>query len=407
MTGPAADATTVPVPEPDLTPARLVERATGMRPHLLACQQECEELRTLPDSTRDAFEAAGFYRILQPRRFGGYEFGLDTFTRAMSEIARGCPSSGWTLALTAGHAHTVARWPLDVQAGLFGDRGDFRCPYVASVTATATPVSGGYRVTGGWDYGTGCDVATHFLGNALVVRDGAPEPEPLACLFDRADFSIVDNWDALGLRGTGSKRVEVEDRFVPTARTLSAQRVRERVAPALHPNPLYMGPIGCLLFMELAAVAVGVARGTLDEYEALLRRRTTLFPPFVPRSEHHEFQRYFGEAFGLIDLAEAGLQRAARDYTELCRRDLEAGEAFDDLADRRLLLYQQRAVRTAVDAVDLMFRTSGTSATRPSERLQRYFRDMSTIRTHLTMLYDRTAENYARLHFGLPPASPM
>jgi 3-hydroxy-9,10-secoandrosta-1,3,5(10)-triene-9,17-dione monooxygenase len=394
-------------PEPDLTPAELVERAAGLRPRLVERQQECEQLRTLPDSTRRDFEAAGFYRTLQPRRFGGYEFGLDTFTRVMSEIARGCPSSGWTLALTSGHAHTVARWPLAVQAELFGDRGDFRCPYVASPTATGTPVEGGYVVSGFWDYGTGCDVATHFLGNVLVRNGDGEPPELLACLFPRADFDIVDNWEALGLRGTGSKRVVVEERYVPAARALPADGVRERVRPAIHPNPLYMGPIGCLLFMELAAVAVGVARGALDEYEAVLRRRTTYFPPQVPRFEHHEFQRYFGEAFGLVDLAEAGLQRAARDYTELCRRDLEEDVPFDDLADRRLLLYQQRAVRSAVDAVDLLFRTAGTSAARPGERLGRYFRDMSAIRTHLTMLYDRTAENYARLHFGLPPASPM
>jgi len=239
-----------------------------------------------------------------------------------------------------------------------------------------------------------------------VRRGGDREPEQLGCVFRRDDFSIVDNWDALGLRGTGSKRVVVEDRFVPAARTLPSATIRQRVRPAVHPNPLYAGPIGPLLFMELAAVAVGVARGALDEYEAILRRRTTLFPPTVPRSEHHEYQRSFGEAFGLIDLAEAGVQRAARDYTELCRSDAEEDVPFDDTADRRLL-YQQRAVRSAVDAVDLLFRTAGTSATRPGEPMQRYFRDMSTIRTHLTMQYDRTAENYARLHFGLPPASPM
>jgi 3-hydroxy-9,10-secoandrosta-1,3,5(10)-triene-9,17-dione monooxygenase len=401
------DSAKVPVPEPGLTAAAMVARATGLRPRLLASQEECERLRTLPQGTRQAFEQAGFYRILQPRRFGGYEFGLDTFTRVMSEIARACPSSGWTLALTAGHAHTVCRWPIEVQAELFGERGDFRCPFVSSPTATGTRAPGGYVVTGAWDYGTGCDVATHFLGTVLVSDGDGREPEPLACLFRRDDFSIVDNWDALGLRGTGSRRVVVEERFVPAGWALPPARLHQPVRPPLHRNPLYAGPIGCLLFMELAAVAVGVARGALDEYEALLRRRTTLFPPPVRRYEHHEFQRYFGEAFGLIDLAEAGLQRAARDYTELCRRDLEEGVPFDEVADRRLLLYQQRAVQSAVQAVDLLFRTAGTSAAKPGERMQRYFRDMSTIRTHLTMLYDRTAENYARLHFGLPPASPM
>lgn len=394
------------VPEPDLTPAQLIDRATRLGPQLRACQEECERLRTLPQSTRDAFLEAGFYRILQPRRFGGHEFGLDTFARVMSEIARACPSSGWTLALTSGHAHTVTRWPLEVQAELFGPEGDFRCPFVAAPTATATPVAGGYTVTGAWDYGTGCDVATHFMGGVMVAGGDGRAPEPLVCVIPRHDWSIVQNWDALGLRGTGSHRVVVEDAFVPAAWTLPPSRLLQRARPILD-NPLYTGPIGPLLFMELVAVAVGVARGALDEYEAILRRRTAPFPPPMQRYEHHEYQRYFGEAFGLIELAQAGLERVAREYTELCRKDVEEEVPFDDLADRRLLLYQQRAVRAAVDAVDLLFRTAGTSAARPGERLQRYFRDMSTLRTHITMGYDRTAENYARLHFGLAPASPL
>lgn len=395
----------VPAPEPELTPAQMIERATGLRSQLLAAQDECERLRTLPESTRQALIDGGFFRILQPRRFGGYEFDLETFVRVMSEVARGCPSSGWTLALTSGHAHTITRWPFEVQVEAFGEAGEFRSAFVGAPTGTATPVEGGYQVRGAWDYGTGCDVATHFMATVRAEAGDGREPVVMVCLLPRRDFSIVPNWDALGLRGTGSHRVVVEDRFVPAARALSLASLHQPARPPLHPNPMYVGPIGVTLFMELAAVALGTARGALDEYEASLRSRTTLAPPGMKRFEHHEYQEYFGEASGLIEVAEAGIQRAAREYTELGRRDLEEDERFPDLEARRMLLYQQRAVGLAVEAVDLIFPTAGTSATR--ERLGRYFRDMSTIRTHLTMQYDRTAENFAKVYFGLSAASPM
>src|SRR3954454_24058772 len=94
----------IPVPEPDLSPSDVIRRASDMIPVLRQSQAECESLGRMPQATNDEFVSAGFYRILQPRRCGGCEFGLPTFARAMIEVARGCPSSGWVLALTAGHA---------------------------------------------------------------------------------------------------------------------------------------------------------------------------------------------------------------------------------------------------------------------------------------------------------------
>ena len=399
----------IPVPEPDLTPEEMIERAVALRPALLERQEECERLRELPESTQRDFLAAGFYRILQPRRFGGYEFGPDTFARTMSELARGCPSSAWVLALTAGHTHTLAHFAEATQVEFYGEDGDFRCPLSGSPSATGVAVEDGYRISGAWDYASGCDFATHFMGTTPISEPDGTPPTVRLVAFSRADFTIVDNWDSLGMRGTGSRRVVVDDVFVPRAHAIRQPTPDNPEAdyPGLgvHANPYYLGPILSMLFIELTAVAVGLARGALDEYEAVLRRRETYFAPVVPRTEHHEFQRYFGEAFALVDVAEAALQRACRDYTELCRRQAKEGIPFDGAADRRLLLFQQHAVRLLVEAVDGLFRTAGTSATKPEARLQRYFRDLAVVRTHITMQYDRTAENYAAMHFGLRPAS--
>ena len=101
----------VPAPEPDLCADELVACAAAMRDTLRSRQMECERLGRLPDATNREYVDAGFFRVLQPRRFGGYELGLEAFLRIAIELSRGCPSSGWVYALTAGHAHTVTMWP--------------------------------------------------------------------------------------------------------------------------------------------------------------------------------------------------------------------------------------------------------------------------------------------------------
>ena len=102
-----AASTTIPVPEPDLTPREIVARATAMRPRLLELQAETEERTFYSEEIHEAFKEAGFYRILQPRRFGGYEFDMPTYFRVIMEITRGCPSTGWCLCLGGAHVLQV------------------------------------------------------------------------------------------------------------------------------------------------------------------------------------------------------------------------------------------------------------------------------------------------------------
>ena len=199
----------------------------------------------MPDETSRDFVEAGFYRILQPRRFGGYEFDLPTFTRVAIALARGCPATGWTYTLTAGHAHMLAAlWSEEGQIDIYGADGEVRMPGRFR-PGTATPASdGGYRVSGTWDYVSGCDSATH-LAFGFMLGDDASAGEmatDFIGVVDYADCEIIDNWDVLGLRGTGSKRVVVEDVFVPEHRTI-ASIFRLDAPPAagrtVHEAPIY------------------------------------------------------------------------------------------------------------------------------------------------------------------------
>jgi 3-hydroxy-9,10-secoandrosta-1,3,5(10)-triene-9,17-dione monooxygenase len=303
-------------PEPHLTPSEMLARAQALRATLRERQVKCEEIGRIPEDTNDDFIRAGFYRILQPRRFGGYEFDMPDFIRVMMEIARGCPESGWVLALTAGHpAAFLAGFPEQAQREAYGETGDNRTPGIALPGGVAVPVDGGYRVKGVWDYASGCDVATHLLGAMMAVDPATEKPRAYVyALFDRKDFTIVDNWSVFGMQGTGSRRAVVEEMFLPTHRVLEfgdaeMQSFFEQPGRVLHTNPLYHGPVLPLLFCELTAVVVGAARGALDLYEQILRERKAPLPPFPPRTEMAEFQHHFGHAQGLIDTAEAALLR--------------------------------------------------------------------------------------------------
>jgi 3-hydroxy-9,10-secoandrosta-1,3,5(10)-triene-9,17-dione monooxygenase len=400
-------------PEPDLTPKELIARADAMRATLRERQALCEQSGRLPPETNDDFVKAGFYRTLQPRCFGGYEFDLPTFVKVIMAISRGCTESGWVLALVSGHPVLLAGFPEQGQREAYGTDGDFRGPGVAMAGGSAMPVEGGYRVKGTWDYSSGCDVGTHFLGMALLNSADSPVPAGLGwVLFDRNQFTVVDNWNVFAMQGTGSRRVVVEEVFVPHHRIMpwtnaKGKPVTDFPGLAVHANPIYHGSKVPVLISEVTAVSVGAARGALDVYDETLRKKRRSFPPFEALYELPEFQQHFGMAQSLVDTAEAALLQMASDYMEHARAAREEGVPFSAEVERRLLLIEQQCVRMAWDAVELMFRTAGSASAGKSSMLGRYFRNLAVIRTHITLQLTHTSGNFARLHFGLPALGPF
>lgn len=412
---PDAIAAPIAPPEPELTPKDMISRAAALRGRLHEAQADCEAQGRVSEAINDELVRAGFYRVIQPRLFGGYEFEVPDFYRVMMEIARGCPETGWVLALTAGHPLIVASFPLEGQAEVYGQDGEFRCPAAFNPHGLAVRVAGGYRITASWPSASGCDIGTHHIGSAAIVgADGKPTAQIIQLLLTRDQYRIVDDWHVMGMQGTGSKRVVTENAFVPAQRTTPAYGVGRGSEPASrrgpHKNPLYRGRILCFLIGETASVAVGAARGALDIYEEILRTKRTYLPPYHERFWEPEFQAHYGRALGLIATAEAALLRAGEDYMDYAREDAAGGASFDDEKDQRLLLIEQHAIRLAWEAVELMFRTVGTSdSARDGAMIGRIFRNMAVINTHPALQHDRTAIGAARTRFGLapPPQKPQ
>ena len=377
--------TVLPVPEPDLTPAELIARAAALKPLLRQQQAENDERGFYSQELHQAFLDAGLYRTLQPRMFGGYEFDIPTFYRAMLEISHGHPLAGWCLTLCASHPFLIAsHWSERAQRELFGPDGDFAAPHRVPPTGMLTPAEGGYRLTGLWDFCSGVPHSTHLVcGARLPVADGPPEVFCVAV--PREELRILDDWGGdrtLGMRASGSHSVEIKDAFIPAHHAVPLQGLFTRPedmrsgtpGTRLHGNPMYLGRVAGPYHMSLITPVIGAAKAALDEYQDLIRTKNTNFPPIVPRAEHEDFQRALGQATILADAAENSMIRGGEVYMEMCQRWASDGTLITVEQNLRLWAMLQQAGRMACDAVELLFKNAGTSVARKGSRMERYLR---------------------------------
>jgi 3-hydroxy-9,10-secoandrosta-1,3,5(10)-triene-9,17-dione monooxygenase len=403
----------LPVPELGLKPETVIARAAALRKAIREAQEEDDKRGCHSPAMDEEFRKAGFYRILQPKLFGGYEFDYVTFYRAMLEIARGSPGVCWCLSLAATHNALISsHWPEGAQFELFGDTGDFRAPHrVGAVTSTCTRADGGYVVDGVWNYCSGIPYATHFVGNVLLKQGDTQKT--VIFVAPRADVIVLDDWggDAtLGMRASGSNSVKIEKKFVPEYLVIDAKPALWANEPTdagtpgtkLHGNPMYLGRMIAPYHMSLVVPVIGAARAALDEYEEHVATRPTYHPPIMPRFQHFDTQRPFGYALTLTDSAEALLLSAAEKFMALYRRWGKDRTPITLEEQVRLYGMVQTAGRMGSEAVELLFHTASSASAKRGQRLERYFRDVAMYRSHMSAQYLSIASGISRVHFGLP-----
>jgi 3-hydroxy-9,10-secoandrosta-1,3,5(10)-triene-9,17-dione monooxygenase len=380
---------------------------------LRAEQDENDARGTYSEALHQEFLKAGLYRTLQPRMFGGYEFDVPTFYKAMLEISRGHPGVGWCLTLCASHPFLIgSHWSEQGQRDLFGADGYFSAPHRPMPLGTCTPVPGGYRVSGQWNYCSGIPYASHFVGGAFL-KDGQEPPKVVQVALPRGAYTILDDWgdDAtMGMRASGSNSVKVVDVFVPTHHVADFQNMTAKPddmvdgtpGTRLHGNPMYLGRLMGPYHASLVTPIVGAARAALDEYEDIIRKQKTLLDPTILRIDNSDFQRFFGEALALTDAAEAILLQGCERYMDYCRRWAEDGTLISVEENFRLWTMIQQGGRLACEAVELLFHTAGSTATRKGTRIQRYFNDVAMYRSHVSSQFSIFAGIIARAHLGKP-----
>jgi 3-hydroxy-9,10-secoandrosta-1,3,5(10)-triene-9,17-dione monooxygenase len=333
---------------------------------------------------------------------------VTTFYRVMMSIARGCPSTGWMLCLGSGHALQVGSYfAEEAQAEIFGD-GHFICSAsFAGQDALARPVPGGYRVQGTWHFCSGAPYATHHLAIVPTPDDG----RVLVVVVPRKDFEVLDNWgDLIGLKGSGSHSIKVDDASIPASHTISMEEflafdVESTRGYELHGNPLYGGAFVAFAMGELNSIQVGNAQAAVDEYERIITARRSWIPSVgegPPRSEDPNYQRCLGLALAYTDAAYSIVERCGEIYIDYAREAMEGGRPFGEERGFRIYGQLMTAHKLCWEAGDTVFRASSTTGARDGARMQRYWRDLCAFRTNGIHQLDFKATSVAQARLGLP-----
>ncbi|WP_026454048.1 3-hydroxy-9,10-secoandrosta-1,3,5(10)-triene-9,17-dione monooxygenase oxygenase subunit [Saccharomonospora iraqiensis] len=360
--------------------------------------QEAEDARRVPEESIKALADVGFFKLLQPARYGGYEADPVTFYTAVRSLASACGSTGWVASILGVHP-----WHL----GLFDDRaqqdvwGSDTGTLVSSSYAPmgkATVVDGGYRLSGKWSFSSGCDHATWvLLGAPAFTADGDPV-DFCTYLVPISDYTIEDVWDTVGLRGTGSNDIVVDDVFVPAHRVLSFVATSKCRTPGQEVNtgPLYRLPYGSVHPSTITAPIIGMAQGAYDAHVAYQRERVRASYMGEQSKEDPFAKVRIAEAASEIDAAWLQLTHNIDELYQLARR----GEKLPFDTRLRVRRDQVRGTERAIAAIDRLFENSGGRALRAGTPIQRFWRDAHAGRVHAANDAERAYQMFGTGTFG-------
>ncbi|HTM23334.1 MAG TPA: flavin-dependent monooxygenase [Kofleriaceae bacterium] len=374
------------------TPQELLARATALQPVLAERAAEADDLRRIPDTTIAAFREAGFFRILQPRRWGGYELDPQVFFDVQATIAAACPSSAWVLGVLGVHAWQLALFPLATQEEVWGADTGVLISSSYAPTGKVTRVDGGFRFSGRWSFSSGCDHCRWvFLGGLVPPEAADKPPEMRTFLLPRADYRIEDNWHVMGLKGTGSKDIVVDEVFVPEHRTHKMIDGFKRNSPgnAVNTAPLYRLPFGQVFVRSVSTSAIGIAQGALNAYRKVSATRTGASDGAKVAIDPSA-QVVCARASAAIEEVQGTLHR---NFDEM----MAAVRAGDDIALERRLKFRldsSLAVERCVGIVDLLFTESGGRAIFLGSPILRYFLDVHAARAHYANNPEKPARNF-------------
>jgi 3-hydroxy-9,10-secoandrosta-1,3,5(10)-triene-9,17-dione monooxygenase len=365
--------------------------------------QETEDARDVPAETIKALEEAGFFRLLQPSRYGGLEADPLTFYQAVRMIASACGSTGWVASVVGVHPWQLALYPAAGQEEVWGTDTNTRMSSSYAPTGRARLADGGHRLSGRWSFSSGSSHATWVLLGGIVTNDEGAPVDFRTFLLPASDYEIDDVWDTVGLRGTGSNDIVVDGAFVPEHRSLSFTDVTKCVCPGQDVNqaPLYRIPFGSVFSYAITTPVIGMATGAYHAHVAYQRTRVSTAYVGHKAAEDPFAQARIAEAAAEIDAAWFALER---NMTELMAH-AGAGEPIPMQLRLRIRRDQVRGTGQAIGAVDLLFENSGGRALRMGTPIQRFWRDAHAGRVHAINDPERALTMFGRGEFGLPPAA--
>ncbi len=385
------------------TREELLERARAMIPTLRKRGVETEQLRRLPDSTMNEFRDAGFFKILHPKKYDGYELPPSVFFEVLMEIGRGCGSAAWVLGIVGVHNWQLPLFDPRAAQDVWKDDVNILISSSYAPTGKAAPATGGYRVSGRWSFSTGCDHCQWvFLGATVDTPHGK---DLFTFLIPRSDYRIDDNWFVTGLSGSGSKDIVVEDAFVPSHRTHSmvgAFKLQNPGAEAF-PGDTYKYPFGQVFANALAGPPIGIATGMIEEFCEQTKVRNNALGIIAGGGTYQQdpsMQLRIAEADSMVRGARL---RVLENFNQMAAAISRGAVMPIELRARARWDAAFSAV-TGMRAADMIMEAAGGRALQSANFLQRAFRDAHAMRAHGANTPEPPGKNYGGVRMGLENA---
>jgi 3-hydroxy-9,10-secoandrosta-1,3,5(10)-triene-9,17-dione monooxygenase len=378
-------------------PTEIVARARAMIPALAQRSLEGRRQRRIPDETIADMQHAGFFRVLQPKRWGGYEMELNTFYEIQLALAEGDMSTAWIYGVSGVHPWFMAL--LDDRAAQEVWRSDTSALICSSLmpAGRATPAEGGYRLSGCWRYASCCEHCDWALLGAMVATGNGGPPEGRIFLLPRKDYGTIDTWQVSGLQATGSWDVTVEDVFVPAHRSQSMldNFLLKGPGQALNSSSLYRLPFGQIFVRGISTAALGALQGMLNAFLDYGKTRVTRAGG---RSAENPFvQLLCAETATAIDEMTNTLHRNFRNLHAYARR----GET-PPLEERLRYKFQSTEVTERCTLLAArIFKATGAAGLAEGLPFGGILADLMAGRQHISNQYEYVGSSWGGVMFGL------
>lgn len=373
----------------------------GVRDVLPAIREradEAERLRVVPEASIKELAETGFFKLLQPKRYGGYESSPIDFYEGVKQIAGACGSTGWVSSVVGVHPWQVGLFADEAQQAVWGDDPNARLSSSYAPTGKATLAEGGFRLSGKWSFSSGCDHCQWVLLGGLVFNEDGNVVDFRTFMIPRSDYQIIDVWHMVGLSGTGSNDIVVDDVFVPEAFTLSMGETGQCKGPgqAVNTSNLYKLPFHSVFTTTICTPIIGMAYGAYAEHVDMQQKRVRA--------------AYLGEKASLDPFAAVRIARASSDIDAAwalamnnIREEMALVEKGEEIPlGLRLKVRRDQVLGTqrAIDAIDALFEASGGRALAQGTYLQRAWRDAHAGRVHAANDPERALQMFGAHEFG-------
>lgn len=381
-----------------------LRRAHTLVPKLRELAPASEAARQLTPEVLALLHESGMLRILQPKRWGGMELDFVSVFDIPEVVGRGDSSVAWNVGNLSIHHWMLALFDPKAQEEVWGENPDaIIASGIAYPQGRGRKVDGGIVLSGYWNFSSGVDPST-WNQLACIVRDGDKVIDHRMCMVPRKDFTIIDDWDTLGMRGTGSKSVKVEEVFIPDYRSLSMYTARggsDYPGAAVNPNPLYRIPLGGLGSSCLAGSVIGNAQAALDLTIASVKERSTNYTG-VRMRDFQTVQLRVGVAGSKIDAARTIIHNDCLDGQRFA-----AANVMPSMEDKlRWRRNCSLAARMAVEAVDTLHEMAGANGIYTKYPLERLFRDAHSATGHIGFNWDAGMATWGLVTLGGEVVNP-